>query len=30
MVIDEIGQIQLFKATDPSDKKIIKALKHAK
>ncbi|MGY8909890.1 MAG: TlpA family protein disulfide reductase [Flavobacteriales bacterium] len=30
MVIDEKGQIQLFKATDPSDKKIIKALKHAK
>ena len=30
MVINEKGQIQLFKATDPSDKKIIKALKHAK
>ena len=30
MVIDEKGQIQLFKATDPSDKKIIKALKQAK
>lgn len=30
MVIDEKGQIQLFKATDPSDKKIIKALKDAK
>lgn len=30
MVIDEKGQIQLFKATDPSDKKIIKALKKAK
>jgi thiol-disulfide isomerase/thioredoxin len=30
MVIDEKGQIQLFKATDPSDKKIIKALKDTK
>ena len=30
MVIDEKGQIQLFKATDPSDKEIIKALKDAK
>ena len=30
MVIDEKGQIQLFKATDPSDKEIIKALKEGK
>jgi len=30
MVIDEKGQIQLFKATDPSNEKIIKALKKAK
>lgn len=27
MVIDEKGQIEVFKATDPTDKKIIKALK---
>lgn len=29
MVIDEKGQIEVFKATDPTDKKIIKALKKA-